>query len=554
MKLTSLPQYTRNAKRFTEIVSVLAKYGFANWIRENDPEFIKGLFKSSQGVRLSELSPDARIRMALTELGTTFIKLGQILSTRPDLVGLSLARELSELQADVPADPPDAVRMTLEREFGKSPEELFAFFDNKPVASASIGQAHCATLHDGQQVVVKVQHQGIEDKVTTDLEILMTLAELAEKHDRNLRLYRPRAIVNEFQRGLLRELDFRREGRNLEEFTRNFKGDPAVHIPKPFFRLTSRCVLTMERLEGFSIADENRLRQERMDTKEIAERGARLYLDMIFRDSFYHADPHPGNIWVLSDGVIGLLDCGMVGRLDEQTREEVEGMLLSAIERDAAYLTEHVIRIGSVPQGFDRDGLRADIVDFVAEYVGQSLKDFDLSGALNALTAIIRRHRIVLPARVSLLLKVLVMLEGTSRALNRDFSLAELLQPYYANTIQRRLSPERLIRRLRRSYRDWDRFIDMLPRGLGDILQRVRDGKFDVNLEHRRLDATVNRLVYGILTAALFVGSCQLLSRQVPPTIGGVSILGTIGLLLSLALGFRLVRAIRKSGGLSDRK
>jgi ubiquinone biosynthesis protein len=554
MKLTSLPQYTRNAKRFTEIVSVLAKYGFANWIRENDPEFIKGLFKSSQGVRLSELSPDARIRMALTELGTTFIKLGQILSTRPDLVGLSLARELSELQADVPADPPDAVRMTLEREFGKSPEELFAFFDNKPVASASIGQAHCATLHDGQQVVVKVQHQGIEDKVTTDLEILMTLAELAEKHDRNLRLYRPRAIVNEFQRGLLRELDFRREGRNLEEFTRNFKGDPAVHIPKPFFRLTSRCVLTMERLEGFSIADENRLRQERMDTKEIAERGARLYLDMIFRDSFYHADPHPGNIWVLSDGVIGLLDCGMVGRLDEQTREEVEGMLLSAIERDAAYLTEHVIRIGSVPQGFDRDGLRADIVDFVAEYVGQSLKDFDLSGALNALTAIIRRHRIVLPARVSLLLKVLVMLEGTSRALNRDFSLAELLQPYYANTIQRRLSPERLIRRLRRSYRDWDRFIDMLPRGLGDILQRVRDGKFDVNLEHRRLDATVNRLVYGILVAALFVGSCQLLSRQVPPTIGGVSILGTIGLLLSLALGFRLVRAIRKSGGLSDRK
>jgi ubiquinone biosynthesis protein len=402
--------------------------------------------------------------------------------------------------------------------------------------------------------VVKVQHQGIEDKVTTDLEILMTLAELAEKHDRNLRLYRPQAIVNEFQRGLLRELDFRREGRNLEEFTRNFKGDPAVHIPKPFFRLTSRCVLTMERLEGFSIADENRLRQERMDTKEIAERGARLYLDMIFRDSFYHADPHPGNIWVLSDGVIGLLDCGMVGRLDEQTREEVEGMLLSAIERDAAYLTEHVIRIGSVPQGFDRDGLRADIVDFVAEYVGQSLKDFDLSGALNALTAIIRRHRIVLPARVSLLLKVLVMLEGTSRALNRDFSLAELLQPYYANTIQRRLSPERLIRRLRRSYRDWDRFIDMLPRGLGDILQRVRDGKFDVNLEHRRLDATVNRLVYGILTAALFVGSCQLLSRQVPPTIGGVSILGTIGLLLSLALGFRLVRAIRKSGGLSDRK
>ena len=554
MKLTSLPQYTRNAKRFTEIVSVLAKYGFANWIRENDPEFIKGLFKSSQGVRLSELSSDARIRMALTELGTTFIKLGQILSTRPDLVGLSLARELSELQTDVPADPPNAVRMTLEQEFGKGPEALFATFDDEPVASASIGQAHWATLHDGQKVVVKIQHQGIEDKIVTDLEILMTLAELAEKHDRNLRLYRPQAIVNEFRRGLLRELDFRREGRNLEEFMRNFEGNPAVHIPKPFMQITSRRVLTMERLEGFSIADEDSLQQEHIDTKEIAERGARLYLDMIFRDSFYHADPHPGNIWILPDNVIGLLDCGMVGRLDEQTREEVEGMLLSAIERDAAYLTEHVIRIGSVPQGFDRDGLRADIGDFVAEYVSQSLKDFDLSGTLNALTGIIRRHRIILPAGISLLLKVLVMLEGTSRSLNRDFSLAELLQPYYANTIQRRLSPERLIRRLRRSYRDWDRFIDMLPRELADILQRVRDGKFDVNLEHRHLDATVNRLAYGILTAAFFVGSCELLSRQVPPTIGGVSILGTAGLLLSLAFGLRLVRAIKKSGGLSDRK
>jgi ubiquinone biosynthesis protein len=236
-----------------------------------------------------------------------------------------------------------------------------------------------------------------------------------------------------------------------------------------------------------------------------------------------------------------------------ETQEDIEGMLWAAIGKDVTRLSEYVLRVGSVPQGFDREALRADLGDFVAEYVGQSLKDFNLSGAMNALTGIIRRHRIVLPARISSLIKVLVMLEGTSRSLNRDFSLAELLQPYYDKTIQQRFSPERLLRRLQRAYRDWDRFIDMLPRELADILQRVRDGKFDVHLEHRRLEATANRLVYGMLTAALFVGSCLLLSRQVPPTIGGVSVLGAVGLIFTFVLGLRLVRAVKKSGGLSKK-
>jgi ubiquinone biosynthesis protein len=554
MKLTSLPQYTRNAKRFTEIVSILVKYGFANFIRKNDPEFIKGLFKSAEGVTLSDLSAEARIRMALTELGTTFIKLGQILSTRPDLVGPSLSKELSELQAEVPADPPEVVQHILESELGASPQDLFKSFAYEPLASASIGQVHGATLKNGEAVVVKVQHPGIEKNVTTDLEILMTLADIAENHDRDMRLYRPRAMVQEIRKRLLRELDFRREGRNLEEFARNFEGDSAVHIPRFHPELTTYRVLTMERLEGFSIADMARVEEENLDTKILAEKIARVFLDMIFRDSFYHADPHPGNIWVLSNGVIGLLDCGMVGRLDMEAQEDIEGMVWAGIGKDVTRLSEYVIRIGSIPQGFDRDALRADLGDFVAEYVGQSLKDFNLSSAMNSLVEIIRRHRIVLPAGISSLIKVLVMLEGTTRSLNRDFSLAELLQPYYEKTMHRRFSPDRLFRRLQRSYRDWDRFIDMLPRELADILQRVRDGKFDVHLEHRRLEATANRLVYGLLTAAFFVGSCQLLSLQVPPTIGGVSLLGSIGLLFTCMFGLRLVRAVKKSGGLSNKE
>jgi ubiquinone biosynthesis protein len=248
--------------------------------------------------------------------------------------------------------------------------------------------------------------------------------------------------------------------------------------------------------------------------------------------------------------VIGLLDCGMIGRIDDYTREEIEGMLLAAVERDAEQLTESVIRLGSTPQGLDRNAMRADIDEFLSEYIGQSLQDFDLSGAVEGLTDIIRQHHILLPPGVASLLKVLVMLEGTSRLLNRDFSLIDLMKPYYAKAIQRRLSPQKFLQRLQRSYRDWERFLNVLPHELTDMLHRIRDGKFDVHVEHRKLDTTVNRLVYGILTAALFLGSCQLVSQAIPPLIRGISVFGIAGLIGSFILGFRVLRAIKKSGDL----
>ena len=550
LSLTSLPQFTRNTKRFTEIVSILGKYGLANWISENDPEFLRNFFRSAQGVQLSNLSQEARLRLALTELGPTFIKLGQILSTRADLVGPAFAREFAGLQSDIPPDPPEVIRAVIAEELGQPVERLFAAFEDQPIGSASIGQVHRATLPDGQRVVVKVQHQGIEEKVTNDLDILMALAELAEQYDETLQAYQPRATLAEFRRNLLRELDFTRERRNLEEFARNFVGDRAIHIPKPFPELSARRVLTMEMLDGMSIRHVAEIEAQGVNTKELATRCANIYLNMIFRDRFFHADPHPGNIWVLRDGVVGLLDCGMIGRIDAHTRGEVERMLLSAVEKDAEQLADVVVRIGTMPQGLNRDALRADIDEFVAEYLGQSLQDFDLSGALEGLTEIIRQYHILLPPGLSSLLKGLVMLEGTSRSLSRDFSLIDLLRPYYANAMKRRLSPEKFLLRLRRSYQDWDRLLNMLPQELADILRRIRDGKFDVNLEHRRLDAIVNRLVYGIVTAALFVGSCLLVSQRIPPVIQGISLPGAVGCLAACGLGFRLLQAIKRSGDL----
>lgn len=536
--------------RFTEIVGVLGKYGLANWIPEEFPDMVKGFFKTADGVDLHTLSDGARLRLALAELGPTFIKLGQVLSTRVDLVGMELANELAELQSGTPADPPEVVRATIEAELGKPPEELFAAFDPQAIASASIGQAHLATLHNGQQVIVKVQHQGIEEKVENDLDILMALAKLAEQYDPELRFYQPQNTTAEFRQSLLRELDFRREMRNLLQFERNFHNNPAVHIPTVYPDLTTRRVLTMEKLNGYSIANVERLEQDGFDGKALVHTGANIFMDMIFRDRFYHADPHPGNIWVLSDGRIGLLDCGMIGRLDSRTQQGIEQILFAVMTKDSSQLTNIVIRLSSAPLTLNRAALEADIEDFVAEHIEQAAADFDISNTLDMLAAIIRKHRILLPTGISSLIRLLIMLEGTVKMLDPEFKLFDILASRKVEFMQKRVSFDHLTQHVLKSYRDWERLLTMLPHEFAEILESFRSGRLDVHLDIRRLDSIVNRLVYAMLSAATFIGSSWMLSASVPPLIKGVSVLGAGGCVLAAILGARLMYAIKKSGNL----
>ena len=547
MKLSTISQFSRNAPRFKEIVGTFVKYGLANWIKENDPQFIKDFLRSNQGHSITEMRPEVRLRIALTELGTTFIKLGQILSTRADLVGPLMAEELGKLQAEVPPDDESVVRKTVESELGKPIEVLFAEFDLKAMGSASIGQVHRAKLHSGEIVVVKVQHAGIEPKIINDLEILKVLAEMAERYDPDLRFYQPRATVADFNRNLLRELDFRREQRSLRQFQQNFADNDGVHIPGTYPEFSSQRVLTMEMLNGFSVAKTDRLAEEEIDTQEFVHRAANMYLEMVFRDRFFHADPHPGNIWALDDGKLGLLDCGMTGRLDSEMREELEGMLLAAVDNDPDRLTDHVYRIATVPQSSNRNDLRRDIDDFLTEYVNISINDLDLSATLDTFTDILRTHHILLPAGISLLIRVLVMLEGTSRLLDRNFSLAELIQPYAVKSVQRRYSPEKLLQQAKHTYRDWDRVLKILPREIFEMLIRIREGRFDVSIEHRRLEKVVKWLVHGILSAALFLGGSMIFSQEIGPLVGGISVIGAVASILGLLLGYRLIHAMKKS-------
>ncbi len=562
MKISTIPHLYRNVKRWTEIISVLSKYGLADWISRLNIDLIKTQLKDREGESLALQTPEKRIRLALTDLGPTFIKLGQLLSTRPDLVGVPLADELQQLRDDVPADPPVTVRKLIESELGQTVDELFVEFEDTPIASASIGQVHRARLQTGESVAVKIQHARIEKVVREDLEVLAGLAILAERIP-EFAHYRPRETVAEMARTLRRELDFGREERNLQQFTMFFEGDATVRIPQPFTELCTARVLTMQWVDGVPLKNKAQLLATGFDLEEIARRGANLYLRMIFVHGYFHADPHPGNLVLLPGNVIGLLDFGMVGRIEERLREDIEDMLLAIVQSDVSLLASLIKRVGSTPADLDESAYATDVADFIGIYSTQTLNKFDLTGALNDMTEMIRRYHITLPPQVAMLIKVLVTLEGTARMLSPEFSLMEVMQPFHRKMLLRRMSPARQWRKLRRLRFEVEELIEVLPRRIMNILEQVQTGTFDVHLDHRGLEPSVNRLVLGMLASALFLGSALILSRQVPPvlfptpTIFGlhnVSVLGITGCTVAVLLGLRLLRAITKSGHLDRRK
>lgn len=547
MKLKTLIRIDQSARRLAEIVATLAKYGLADWLSGMDYDWLRGLLKSGEGHDIQDLSTEQRIRLVLIDLGPTFIKLGQILSTRPDLVGAKLSAELSRLQNETPPDDWEEVAALIAAELGKPAEELFASIERVPMASASIGQVHGARLPDGSEVVVKAMHRGIAETVKRDLDLLVGLAELAESHATPLQRYQPVATARYVQRVLLRELDFSYERRHLERFAENFAGDETVRFPAVRPGLCSERVLTMERLRGIPVTDLEALRASGADLSQFARRGGAIYLEMVFGDGFYHADPHPGNLFLLDGGVVGLIDCGMVGHIDDALREDIEDMLLAAVSHDADALTDAITRVGQVPPELDFDELRAEVGEFLADYVGQSVAEFDVGGALQRMFDLVRDFHIVLPQSFAMLVKTLVVLEGTALRFSPDFSLAALLEPYYRRAVMRRFAPKRLAAGLERVYRDWKRLAESLPRDLADILSRFRKGTLEVHLEHRRLEGTVDRLVQGLLTAAMFLGSSFMWSMKAPPTIAGVSLFGALGFLASVWMGASLLRAIRRA-------
>jgi ubiquinone biosynthesis protein len=558
--LTSIPRLARSLGRLIEIARTLAKYGLADALARLDYRFVKRWTRDTELARLSTESREARIRLTLTELGPTFIKFGQVLSTRRDLVGASLSAELTRLQTDVPADALAVTRAAIEKELGRPLGELFATFESAPMASASIAQVHLATLPDGRRVAVKVQHPDIVRRITDDIGILAELATLAERFLPDLRIYHPVSVVAEFERVITRELDFRRELRHLQLFRQAFAGDCDIVFPEPFPSHSTGRVLTMEFLDGIPFNRPEDLRRAGANFDQLAHRGARVFLDMIFRDGFFHADPHPGNILYLRptaerpNGTIGLLDVGMVGRIGERLHERIERALAAVITKNAPALTEQIVQVGEIPTQFDPSALEAEVADQLAFYHGMPLEQFQLGTALNELTDAVRRYHIVLPPTLALLLRVLVMLEGSGRTLSPSFNLVELLEPYKRSAVLRKLSPRRAWRRLAGAVGEWEDLVRLLPRQVGNVLKMLQRQEVGVQLLHRHLEPSVNRLVFGLMVSALFVGSAMLWAASAPPLVAGTSVFGVIGCTLSALLGYYLFRAIQHSGRLDDQE
>ena len=622
MKITAIPQLYRNLRRWREILAVLRRYGLADWLSQHRRMPFQGWFKDHRGTPLAEYTREQRVRMALTELGPTFIKLGQILAARPDLVGASLSEELKGLRVNVRPDDIETVRQTLALELGDDYECYFEKIDAEPLASASIGQVHRAVLNDGRAVVVKVQRSGIEKTVKQDIEVLSGLAVLAERVDA-VAAWRPTDVVRQLAPIIIRELDFSRERQSLEHFVGWIdKRGVDVVIPKPVAELCTRRVLVMDELIGRSlatclrddlvggaanasrrdkaksaarkkrdpagdaatnstaeadadrngrseskgkseIARNNRLAKIKLDSRRCEQIGhtiAEIYLAMIFEGGLFHADPHTGNLFCLEDGRLGILDFGMTGRIDETLRENIEDMLVAISSGDQNRLIRLIRRVGEAPPNLDESALAIDVADFIGTYGQQSMDQFDLAGALNALTELLHKHSIKLPNQSALLLKMLISLEGTLSELGASFDSLNVIRSLAKKSMLRRLSPQRRIRQARRIYLEAESFLESAPDELVSLMQMVRRGETRVTLEHQRLGPSVNRLVLGVMASAVFVGSSLILAQRVPPmlsvanpllTIEPISLFGLLGVTGSMTVMLWLLLAIGRSGHLT---
>ncbi|TFV85162.1 AarF/ABC1/UbiB kinase family protein [Microbacterium sp. dk485] len=496
-----------------------------------------------------------RVRVALEELGPTFVKLGQLLSTRPDLLPPAYIIELSKLQDAAPPVPAADIRDAIQRELGAEPEELFAEFEWTPLASASIGQVHAAKLEDGTSVVVKVRRPDAVRQVQEDLEILNGLATRVDRAWAPAREYDVRGIVREFSRTLRAELDYSREAHNAERFAAQFADRPEVLIPRVFWERTTSRVLTLERMTGIKINDLAALDAAGVDRRALARTGADIVLSMVFEHRFFHADPHPGNLFVHPDGRIALIDFGMVGEIDEELRDRFADFLIAFTLRNPDALADALEGVSVTRGNVDRYEFREALRSFVALYSDRSLTEVGFARLAGEMLALLREQRLQLPREVALIFKVLMMIEGIGVQLDPQFDLTAVLTPYARRLVRERFAPAAIATRLARASADAGTLALELPTRLRRAIAAVDRNGLEVHLRAAELEPLVgraerigNRLVAGVITAALInaVGNfiardSRWKSRQSALVSAGVTVVTTLS-------GYLLWTARRRSG------
>ncbi len=536
-------------KRLKETFSILAKYGLiTDWLKQSGIPIPTKIVEKIIPPKIKKLKNSKRIRLASIELGPTFIKLGQMLSTREDLVGKEVAKELSLLQQDVPADSKKQILSTFKTEFGKAPEEYFKEFDYKELASASIGQVHMAKLKTGKKVVVKIQHANIERKIESDLNILGELAELAQKYgDKDIKNLNPIGLVKEFSYTIKKELDYRVELRNTDLFYKSFDDEDSLKFPKTYPQISGKRVLTLEFLDGISLGNIEEKKPQGFDGEALALVCTNMYLDMVFKNGIYHADPHPGNIKIIKGNILGILDCGMVGYIDNKLKEDFEVIVFALVEKDSIKLTKAVMEIAKYPDTLDDEALKSDLAFFINENVYVPLEEFSLKKTFQELGDILKKYQMALPPEIVSILKLLIMLEGSMRLMCPTFSLASALESYSSQLMLEHFTPKGVIQKFQHSFVDWTKLIDSFPGEIRDILIRFRKGSIQVNLNHQGLESISKLLVLGILASSLFISSALLWTAKAPPLYREISLFGGLGFLIAVVLVIFIIAHLMKS-------
>lgn len=538
-------------RRYREILHVLARHGLGVLVSELAPGRVPAFAPRLLGLADRGLAP-VHLRLALEELGTTFIKAGQILSTRADLLPPAYIRELGRLQDHVPPVGVAQIRQELVEELGETPEALFAQFDETPLASASIGQVHRAVLPDGQRVVVKVQKPGIARMIDVDLAILRYLAGVAATRVLPWGRLDAVALVDEFAWTLRGELDYEREARNAAALARNFSDDPTLRVPRVHGRFTTRRVLVMEEIHGIRIDDEAGLREAGIDPPTLAQRSARILLRSIFEHGLYHADPHPGNFLICRDGSLAALDFGMIGRLDAVLRDALLRAVLAVVQREPTAVVDALEALGIRSAGGDQRPLVREVSHLLDTLSGVPLGEIELAPLIAEVFDLVRRFELQMPADLALLLKTLAMNEGIGRRLDPGFVATEQTAAYLRELALRRIASPRWALQSLRVAGEALSTSARLPRRLERLLLALETGEVRMDATsgfwgraHREISAVGNRIALAILAAGLVIGAGLLLPRTIAeanpawlPTAvgaaGGAGVLLTVTVLLSV--------------------
>ncbi len=548
------------ARRYREISNVLLKHGFGYILERFGMRPFRSLRERLFGPSLKEqllvLSEAERLRLALEELGPTFIKFGQILSTRHDLLSEEYIRELSKLQDRVPPFSYQEAKKVIEKEFQKNLDEVFISFDPEPIAAASIGQVYRAKLRGSDDVAVKVMRPGIDKIVETDLFILINLAKFAEKHIKGSRFFNPVGFIEEFSRVMRQEIYYIHEAQNADRFYSNFAGSTTVRIPKVHWQYTTKRILTQEFLEGIKISQIALIEAAGLDRKKVSTDLANAYLKMIFEDGFYHADPHPGNILVSLEGKIIFLDFGMAGYIDPLLRENLVNLMIATMRSDIDLLIESLEEIGLISDaGSENPEFRFNIEDFIHTYYDISTKFVDPTDFLRNLIDVLTRSGGRIPTNIMLLSKTLMMRDEINRRLDPEHNFAELTEPYVRKMVEERNTFSYIMKETEKSLSDFAHLIRIFPKKTIRLLKKAERGKLAVELEHRGLETVIeemdimsNRLSFSLIIAALIVGSSLIIQTRMSPSLLGVPLLGIFGYLLAGIIGMGLVISILRSG------